>query len=141
MVDFGLIETRLLRNAVLSASARGLSYVRVMLLITENDLTYLIISCDKIGNCMECPSSREFTRADHGFKTQLLLAVLLGCSRLGNFRWSRPVIYCYITFFTPLLVDFIMLSDVETIRRIASLVKSLSNSIRFNKFYVISISK
>ena len=65
---------------------------------------------------MECPGSREFTRANHGFKSQLLLAFTLqGCFRLSYLRWSRPVIYCDISLLTPLFVDFVMLSDMEAI--------------------------
>lgn len=103
--------------------------------------TYLIISCDKIGNCMQSSGSCEFTRANHGFKCQLLLAVSLSCFRLGYFWWNRPVIHWYVSVFTPLLVDFIMLTDMEAVRRIASLMESLSHTAQFDKVYIISISR
>lgn len=113
-----------------------------MLNLKENDLTYLIISCDKISYRMESSSSREFTRANHGFKFQLLLAVAqLGRFCLGYLRWNCPVIHGDISFFTQLFVGFVMLSDVEAVRGIASFVESLSHSILFDEFYVISTSK
>jgi hypothetical protein len=127
-------------RGIICKCERLISIVSVM--FTENDLTYLIISCNKIGHCMQGAGSRELSRSNHGFKSQMLLAITsitLGCFRLGYFRWSRPVIHTYFSFFTPLLVDFIMLTDMEAIRRITSLMECLSYSIQFDKIYVITI--
>jgi hypothetical protein len=51
------------------------------------------------------------------------------------------VMHCNVSFLTPVLVDVVMLSHMEAVRRIASLMKSLSHTIQFDKICVISISK
>ena len=93
---------------------------------------------------MESPGSREFARANHHLKSQIQLAFLfrfLCRFRLDYVRWSRPVMDWYLSFFAPFLVYFVMLSDMEAIRWIASLMKGFSHSVRFDEFFVVSISK
>jgi hypothetical protein len=87
----------------------------VSVLLIENNQSYLIISCDENGNCIESPSSGEFTRANHRLRSQLLLAVRFHTLGLDNAWWSRPVIDWYLSFFAPLLVDIIMLTNMEAI--------------------------
>ena len=112
-------------------------------------MTYLIISCNEFRHCMKNALSRELTGTCHFLEVQLLLSLLFRVTAsllllfffllhcVPNRSRNRPMVYWYVFCLTPLFVDFKMLANMKTARRIPSDVKSLLYSIFFNKLFII----
>ena len=110
-------------------------------------MTYLVVSCDKLCDCMESRLPCEVAWSNNRFKAQLLLLLLLGQSTLlfGLFLLLHslpdltrdcPMIHQYVIFLTFLLVNIIMLTNMRSTRRVPSLVEGLACSIRFDECLV-----
>lgn len=87
-------------------------------------MTHLIVSCDEVCNGMEDTCSCELKRPSHRLEIQLLLLRLVAYSTsflrlflllhdLPNVPWNRPMVDRYVCFFTPFLVEVVVLTDMQ----------------------------
>lgn len=101
---------------------------------------YLVVSCNKLHNCVKNPFPCELARTCHGFEGQLLLPllvrhlpsfflVLFFLHGFPNRPWDCPMVYWYVCFFTSFFVDFIMTTNMKAAWWIPSFEKSLTLSI------------
>ena len=82
-------------------------------------MTHLIIGCNELCNCVEDMFSRIILWTHHRLELQLLLEFLIRAAslffllhRFPNTPWNGPMIDRYVIFFTPLLVKWIVLTDM-----------------------------
>ena len=111
-------------------------------------MTYFVVSCDKLCDCMESPHPCKLARSCNSLEVQLLLLLLFFCQStllFGRFFFLHgfpditrdcPVIYWYVRLFTFFLVNVIMLTNMCTTRWVPSLVEGFVRPMHFDKCLV-----
>ena len=148
-VDFGLMETRALRKAGLSASARGCRCVISYFFRQRSTLKlYLVVCSDQLSYSLKSTRPHEFVGTHHRCEVQQLLCfllrhlaslclLLLFLHGLPNVLWNRPMSHRYARIFAFLLVDFVVLTNMKMTAWIPSFVECLALPIQFRELLII----